>query len=126
MTGMTYPKVLQIAQELPQEAQRQLAEALLLHLRSGGAQSAHPSEGDALTPIFGLSPAELQALADAVVAADRQASLQELLEKNRAGALTTEETRKLDSFLAEADQVALLKARALYTMHILEVTGTSS
>jgi len=126
MAVMTYPKVLHMAQQLPTEAQLELVETLLLHLRSGASHSVRPSDGESLMPIFGLSQAELRALADAVVAADRQQHLQQLLEKNRAGALTADEASTLDGFLAETDQVALLKARALYTMKILGLTGTLS
>ena len=126
MAGMTYPEVLHVVQQLPPETQLELAETLLHNLRTILSGREKPSDDNELTLLVGLSHAELQALADAVVAADRQQQLQALLAKNRQGTLTTEEEQTLDRLLAEADQVALLKARALYTMKILGLTVTTN
>lgn len=122
MATLTYPKILHMAQQLPPETQLALADTLV-HAYSGGRTNV--SEEQPLTPIVGLSPAELQALAHAVVAADRQKQLQSLLEKNRQGALSAHEEQTLDTLLAEADQVALLKARALYTIQIFDLIAVS-
>lgn len=69
-----------------------------------------------LAPLIGLNHAELQALADAVADPEQQQQLQMFLAKNHQSKLTPEEAKALDRLLAEADQIALLKARALYTM----------
>jgi hypothetical protein len=122
MAGMTYPEVLNVAQQLSPEAQLELAETLLHNLRTMLSRQEEPSDDNELSPLVGLSHTELRALADAVVAADRQQQLQTLLAKNRQGTLTPEEEQTLDKLLAEADQVALLKARALYTIQILGLT----
>lgn len=115
MMRVSYPKILRLAQQLPPETQLVLADTLL-HAYAG-SQAADALQQH-LTPIVGLSPAELQALAYAVVAADRQSQLQTLLERNQQGQLSPEEGARLDTLLAEVDHVALLKARALYTLHI--------
>jgi hypothetical protein len=58
---------------------------------------------------------------------DRQQQLAALLDKNRRGVLSPEEQESLDELLAEVDQVALLKARARYTMslHKLDAQETT-
>lgn len=122
MATLTYPKILQMAKQLPPETQLALADTLV-HAYAGNRVTV--SEGQALTPIVGLSSGELQALAHAVVAADRQDQLQSLLEKNRQGTLSADEEQTLDTLLAEADQVALLKARALYTIQIFSLITVS-
>lgn len=122
MAVMTYPEVLQIAQQLSPEAQLELAETLLHNLRTVLSRQTTQLDDNGLTLLSGLSQAELQALAEAVVAPDRQQQLQSLLAKNRQGSLMPEEEQILDRLLAEADQVALLKARALYTMKVFGLT----
>jgi prevent-host-death family protein len=85
---------------------------------------ATPSHGapSPLVPLTGFSEQELTALARAVVAPEHQNQLSRALEKNRNAALSAEERLSLDELLddlvAEIDQVALLKARALYTLQL--------
>jgi hypothetical protein len=79
-----------------------------------------------LEPLRGMSTAELSALAEAVVAPGKQASLQALLEKNRLGALDPAEEAVLDELLTQVDQVGLLKARAQYTLHLSQESGELS
>jgi hypothetical protein len=55
-------------------------------------------------------------LAEAILSPSHQQQLQTLLEKNRSDTLSPDEETILDTLLAEADQVALLKARARYTL----------
>ena len=105
------------------EAQLELAETLLHNLRTVLSGQTTQSDDNGLTPFVGLSSAELQALAEAVVAPDRQQQLKSLLAKSRQGHLVPEEEEILDRLLAEADQEALLKARALYTMKIFGLTS---
>jgi len=63
-----------------------------------------------------MSEEELRVLAEALLSPGRQQHLQALLAKNRTGTLSADEEVLLNDLLAEADQVALLKARALYTL----------
>lgn len=126
MAVMTYPKVLQLAKELPPEAQLELAEALLYNLRANLPLQEMIAGDEELVPIIGLTHTELQALADAVVAADRQQQIKMLLAKNRQETLTPDEESMLDALLSEADQVALLKARALYTMKIFGLSSATN
>jgi hypothetical protein len=115
-----------MAQQLPPETQMELAETLLHNLRTIlSGQEIQPKQSE-LIPLVGLSPGELRTLAEAIVAADHQQQLQALLAKNREEKLTSEEKQTLDRLLAEADQVALLKARALYTMKLLGVTAPTN
>jgi prevent-host-death family protein len=93
---------------------------------SGKTLASNPASGGheeyPLAPLTGLSDQELAALARAVVAPERQAELATALEKNRNPGLSANERLSLDdlldSLLAEVDQVALLKARALYTLQL--------
>lgn len=95
-----------------------------LMVQEGKSQSdqAH----SALTPLTGLSKTELLALAQAVVAPDRQQKLNDALATNRETDLSDEARTSLDvlldQLLNEVDQIALLKARALYTLK-LQQTG---
>lgn len=119
MTVASCQDVLMAAQQMPPDEQAELATAILQNLR-GWLRTRPATRHDSdLIPLTGLNAAELRALADAVVASTRQATIHELLEKNRRGALSTPEKTALDELLAEADQVALLKARARYTLNLL-------
>jgi hypothetical protein len=122
MTVMTYSDMLKAARQLPLSDQVEMAEALLRNLRSAlQSQSAEPA-AEELIPLAGMSAGELRALAESVVAPGHQQQLETLLDKNRRGELSSDEQTRLDALLAEADQVALLKARACYT---LETYGPS-
>ena len=68
--------------------------------------------------VSGMNESELKALAEAVVSPERQQHIQALLAANREGALSAEQEAALDNLLDEVDQVALLKARALYTLQL--------
>ena len=59
---------------------------------------------------------ELRVLADAVLPARQQRRLRKLLQKNREGTLTPNESVELDALLEECDRIALLKAKALYAL----------
>ena len=119
MTTISYREVLNAAHRLPPDAQAELATTLLRSLR-GRSKAKRQANTASLEPLRGMSTAELTALAEAVVAPGQQQTLQELLERNRSGALTTEEETTLDELLAQVDQVGLLKARARYTLSLGE------
>ncbi|MDB5323086.1 MAG: hypothetical protein JWN40_4717 [Phycisphaerales bacterium] len=63
-----------------------------------------------------LSVAELEALAEGLLAPARQARLDELLANNTERSLVDDERRELDRLLELADQLTLLKTRARYTL----------
>jgi hypothetical protein len=83
------------------------------------------SDASELNPLRGMSLAELQVLAEAVIAPAHQKALARLLEKNRIASLAPEEEAALDELLAQADQIGLLKARAQYTLRMVAETGES-
>jgi hypothetical protein len=74
--------------------------------------------GTGLAVLYGMSESELKALAEAVVSPERQQRIQALLAVNREGALSAVQEAALDNLLDEVDQVALSKARALYTLQL--------
>jgi len=77
--------------------------------------------------LTGLSVAELEALADGLLAPARQARLDELLAKNGQGLLAgDDERRELDRLLELADQLTVLKTRARYTLSHLKVETAGS
>ncbi len=72
--------------------------------------------------LHGLSPAELQALADIKLASNEQARLDALLTRQAEGQLTPVETVELDDLLRQIDQLTILKTRARYTLTHLAAT----
>ncbi len=77
---------------------------------------------ESLIPLTGLNDGELHALAGARLESGQQERLFALLERNRAGNLLPEEEKVLDELLSEVDRVALVKARARYTLMLGEIT----
>lgn len=120
MTVVSYGDVLNAAHRLPRDAQVELATALLRSVKPQPRKKVSPASTAVLEPLPGMSIGELSALAEAIVAPGKQASLQALLEKNRGGALDQKEEATLDELLAQADQIGLLKARARYTLSLSE------
>ncbi|MDM8532207.1 hypothetical protein QUF63_13625 [Anaerolineales bacterium HSG25] len=108
-TTLNYPQILQTARQLPASVRWQLVEALVTEIEP---KTSPPR----LIPLFGLSRLELQVMAQVIVAPDHQKELQALLAKSRINSLKTDEQTRLDDLLTEIDQVALLKARAMYTL----------
>ena len=108
-TTENYPQILQTARQLPASARWQLVETLVTEIEP---KTSKPR----LIPLLALSRLELQTLAQVIVAPDRQKELQALLAKNRTDSITQDEQTRLDDLLTEIDQVALLKARAMYTL----------
>ena len=68
-----------------------------------------------------MSNAELDALADGLLAPSAQSRLDDLLIRNADGELSTEELRELDSLLYRVDQLTILKTRARYTLQTQKV-----
>jgi len=66
--------------------------------------------------LVGLSDGELEALADSMLAPSAQARLDDLLERNAEGRLSSDEKVDLDGLLEKVDQLTILKTRAQYTL----------
>jgi len=118
MTTLPYQDLLQLVRQLPQSIQLRLAEDLVKTLRAHSLKKAPNVPEQSLTPVIGLTKEELKALAESVVAPDRQQRIANLLELNRAQQLSAKNEAELDELLAEVDRIALLKARALYTLQL--------
>lgn len=69
-----------------------------------------------LETLSGLSIGELKTLADAILAPGRQRRLNSLLRKSKTTVLRKRENEELDEILEESDRLALLKAKAQYTL----------
>ena len=123
MSVMSYSEVLGTVRQWPLEDQVGMAEELLRGFRSALKGQRAEQKVEDLIPLSGLNAQELRALAEAVVAPDRQQRLKATLERNRRSDLSPQEQRELGNLLAEVDQVALLKARARYTISLLAVVS---
>jgi hypothetical protein len=66
--------------------------------------------------LVGLSPGELEALSDSLLAPSAQVSLDELLARNAQHQLEAAEVPELDRLLERVDQLTVLKTRARYTL----------
>jgi hypothetical protein len=80
-------------------------------------QAGVPTDPDLLV---GMDKAELQALADGMLASRYQVRLSELLERNQQGELDQVEKAELDSLIEKIDDLNALKARAILTLKHLE------
>ena len=76
--------------------------------------------------LIGLSQAELQALAESVLAPTAQARLDDLLTRHAEAQLSAEETAELDRLLEQVDQLTILKTRARYTLDQQKALATTS
>ncbi|WP_437629561.1 hypothetical protein [Sorangium sp. So ce854] len=106
-------KILAAARRLPRKAQAELAEMLL---SEAGAPADEPPGQPELEALRGMSETELVALSSSVVAPGGQRRMKALLRQNARGELDDAERQELDALLEEADRIALLKARAAYTL----------
>jgi hypothetical protein len=73
-----------------------------------------------------LSPGELEALAESILAPAAQARLDELLVRNKDNRLSASEQAELDRLLSRVDQLTLLKTRARYTLARQEAGATET
>jgi len=67
--------------------------------------------------LVGLCDAELEILADSILVPRLQERLSHLLQLNQEGNLSDEEKQELDRLLEQVDQMNVLKARAMYSLH---------
>lgn len=107
---LRYQQVLSAARRLPKSSQAKLVAALL--------READYVNGSAPQPLIGFSEAELRALADASLGPGRTRRLKQLLRRNREGKLSRAERLELEQLLEESDLLALMKARAQYTLQL--------
>ena len=116
MAPANLEEILAAARRLPRQAQAELAATLLRDVGSSGAYGVEPAGQPALETLRGMSDTELSALSGAMVAPGRQQRMKALLRKNTRGELAEGERQELDALLEEADRIALLKAKAAYTL----------
>jgi hypothetical protein len=108
-----FQQILTAAQQLPKLSQAQLVSALL-HEQG----LVHPP---ALEPLTGLTTAELRTLAASVLAPVQGKRLKQLLRLHRdKKKLPRALQAELDALLEESDHVALVKAKATYTLDLLK------
>jgi hypothetical protein len=112
MVTPDFQHILIAARQLPKSSQAKLVSALL---QENG--SAHTP---ALEPLTGLSAAELRALAASVLAPAHVRRLKQLLRVNREKKLTRALQVELDALLEESDRLAIVKAKANYTLSLLK------
>ena len=77
-------------------------------------RAVQPDDPELLT---GLSDTEVEILADSMLAPRLQERLGRLLQLNRENLLSAEEEQEIDRLLKLVDQMNILKARAMYTLH---------
>ncbi len=112
---MTYPELVAQVQQLPVKHQLQLVQTVTKQV----GHHFNPQQ-PALFPLISLDRSELQTVAEAIVSPDHQTALHTLLQKQHEEQLSDVELQRLDELLAEVDRVALLKAKALYTLRLYD------
>jgi hypothetical protein len=116
-------EILAAARRLPRNAQAELAETLLRETETPTVDAAGQPP---LMLLRGMSDRELVALSSAVIAPSRQRRMKALLRKNAQADLEDAERHELSALLEEADRIALLKAKAVYTLAMLERQRTTA
>ena len=76
--------------------------------------------------LVGLSIAELEALADSLLAPAAQARLDDLLARQKERQLSAGEESELDGLLQKVDQLTILKTRARYTLNQTKAEAAGS
>ena len=112
MVTVDFQQILTAARQLPKPSQAKLVSALL--------QDHSTASTPTLEPLIGLSAAELHALADSVLAPEHARRLKHLLRLQREHTLTPVLQTELDALLEENDRIALVKAKASYTLKLLQ------
>jgi len=110
MALLDFQQVLTAARQLPKPSQVELATALL--------KETAPPTPSPLQPLIGLTEAELRALAESVLAPGHARRLKQLLRLNREKKLPRSLKAELEALLEESDRVALMKAKANYTLSL--------
>jgi hypothetical protein len=112
MATVDFQQILAAARQLSKSSRAKLVSALL--------QEPEAAHTPALEPLTGLSEAELGSLAASVFAPARARQLQQLLRLHREKKLTDALQAELDALLEESDRIALVKAKANYTLSLLK------
>jgi hypothetical protein len=110
MGTLDFQQILMAARQLPKPSQVKLVSALL--------QDQGSAHAPTLEPLTGLSEAELSALTASVLAPAHARRLKQLLRLNREKKLTGTLQAELDALLEESDRIALVKAKANYTLSL--------
>lgn len=118
MTVTNLEKVLREARRLPPRAKAELISALLEDAEDNSLSNELKKKDASPETLSGVSKGELEALANAILSPGRQQRLRTLLRKNKEGVIDEKETEELDAILEETDRLALLKARAQYTLQV--------
>jgi hypothetical protein len=112
-------KVLREARKLPPRDQDELVKSIMSDMFYPSVKKrSRSAKKNALEILSGMSAGELKALANAILVPHRQRRLRSLLHKNKMQALNEKEFRELDQILEDCDRIALLKAKAEYTLSI--------
>ena len=111
-------KVLREARKLPPRAKAELITALLEEAEEVSLGNSANKKDSSPETLSGMSKGELETLAEAILSPGRQRRLRTLLRKNKEGTISEKEMKELDAILEETDRLALLKARAQYTLQI--------
>jgi len=106
----TVENILQSAKKLNSIERLSVAHALLKDIPERMKSSIK------LPLLTGLSEQDLEVLAKTFLSPSRNRRLKFLLKKNREGKISQQEVIELDKLLTESDQIALLKAKAQYTL----------
>lgn len=109
MVTLDFRQVLSAARQLPKQSQLKLVSTLLKESKLTPAP---------LEPLSGLTEGELQALMNSALAPKQARRLKQLLQLNQKQKLPPALRTELDTLLEESDRVALLKAKARYTLSL--------
>ena len=112
MATLDFQQILTAARLLPKSSQAKLVSALL--------QESKAANTPELEPLTGLTEAELGSLAASVLAPAHARRLQQLLRLHREKTLTHALQAELNALLEESDRIALVKAKANYTLSLLK------
>lgn len=118
MAVTSLEKVLREARKLPPRAKAELISALLEDTEGKSLSDEIKKENASTETLSGISKGELETLASAILSPGRQRRLRTLLRKNKEGTINKKETKELDAILEDTDRLALLKAKAQYTLQV--------
>jgi len=109
MVTLDFRQILSAARQLPKQSQLKLVSTLLKDSKLAPVP---------LEPLSGLNEGELHALVNSALAPKHARRLKQLLRMNQEQKLPRALRLELDALLEESDRVALLKAKAKYTLSL--------
>jgi len=124
MVSTNMQRILRDARKLPRQTQTQLAVILLgaPSTRKEAQKRNHKKNGAGLETLSGMSIDELRALANARIAPAPQRRLTALLRKSKTIKMSEKDETALNTIIDECDHLALLKAKAMYTLSVLNLS----